>query len=62
MRIIIMKFLTLPAVGALFVFAIFMLATADVDAQNNWVRCKYTLDGTIQSFPGTQCPLSWYPV
>jgi hypothetical protein len=53
-------YIVLMAVGAVFAMMIFYGATAQ--SQDNWIRCKYTVDGTIQSFPGTQCPPSWYPI
>jgi hypothetical protein len=49
------------AIAVLFVILAVGIASK-VQAQDNWVKCRYNLDGTIQSFPGTQCPNSWHPV
>jgi hypothetical protein len=44
--------------------AITILITLSMGAysQDNWIRCKHTATGAIQSFPGMSCPTSWYPV
>jgi len=52
---------------AIIVFTLTLIALSvmygmKANAQENWVRCKYTLDGSIQSFPGQSCPPSWYPI
>jgi hypothetical protein len=50
--------ISIPVVGATLLFILFTAVTAE---SQTWTRCKYTIDGTIQSFPNG-CPPSWYPI
>ena len=50
------KYLTLPMMGALFVITMFYLQP--VQAQTNWVICENPVNGARQSFPN-RCPSGW---
>ena len=58
-----MKFFTLPAIGALFVFTIFTLATCEpVDAQDV-VYCKHGQTGEVIVIQaGHACPFGYYRI
>jgi len=58
-----MKYLTLPSVGALFVFMIFMLATAESDANGKVKYCRNATTGeiiTVQA--GYPCPFPTHAI
>jgi hypothetical protein len=39
-----------------------VLLTHYPEATHDMLEDVHYADGTIQSFPGTQCPNSWYPI
>jgi hypothetical protein len=45
------------------IIACFLVLTANYAlSQQQWVRCKSTSSGDIQTFPGRMCPNGWVTV
>ena len=48
---------------AAIVFAVIaMTYVGPAESQQNWIKCKHTVTGAVQMFPGMQCPPQWFPV